>query len=183
MPGRNIVLIGLMGAGKTTVGKLIAQRLGRPFVDTDDVVEKTAHRSIAEIFATEGERGFRQLEAAAVRSVAALRGQVIAVGGGAVLDPGNVTQLRSTGDLVMLDADPNTLVERISDTGTRPLLAGSDDPLGALARLRDARAAAYSDASAHAIDTTDLTPEEIAAAVLEWARQQHGLLSRDEVEA
>ena len=180
-PGRNIVLIGLMGAGKTTVGRLIAERLGRPFVDTDDVVEHTAKRSIDEIFAADGERAFRDLEAAAVRSVAALRGQVIAVGGGAVLDHGNVTQLRSTGDLVLLDADPTTLAARIGDTSTRPLLAGGDSG-EALARLRDARAAAYADAAGHAIDTTDRTPDEIAAAVVEWARLQHGLLSRDEVE-
>ena len=180
-PGRNIVLIGLMGAGKTTVGRLIAKRLGRPFVDTDDVVEKTEKRTIAEIFAADGERGFRRLEAAAVRSVAALRGQVIAVGGGAVLDPGNVTQLRSTGDLVLLDADPTTLAARIGDASSRPLLAGGDSS-ETLRRLRDARAAAYGDAAGHAVDTTGRTPEEIAASVLEWARLQHGLLSRDEVE-
>lgn len=182
-PGRNIVLIGLMGAGKTTVGRLIAQRLDRPFVDTDDVVEHDAHGSVAEIFAADGERAFRRAEAAAIRSVAALRGQVIAVGGGAVLDPGNVTQLRATGDLVLLDADPATLADRVGDTSTRPLLDGAEDPAAALARLREARAAAYSDAAGHAIDTTGRTPEQIADAVLEWARAQHGLLSRDEVEA
>lgn len=182
-PGRNIVLIGLMGAGKTTVGRLIAQRLDRPFVDTDEVVERDAHRSVAEIFAEDGEREFRRLESAAVRRVAALRGQVIAVGGGAVLDPGNVTQLRSTGDLVLLDAHPSTLADRVGDTSTRPLLDGAEDSADALARLRDARAAAYSDAAGHAVDTTDLTPDQIAEAVLEWAHAQHGLLSRDEVDA
>lgn len=182
-PGRNIVLIGLMGAGKTTVGRLIAQRLGRPFVDTDEVVESDAHRSIAEIFAQDGERAFRRMESAAVRRVAALRGQVLAVGGGAVLDHGNVTQLRSTGDLVLLDADPSTLAARIPDASTRPVLSDAGDTSAALARLREARAAAYSDAAGHAIDTTDRTPEQIADAVLEWARGQHGLLSRDEVDA
>ena len=182
-PGRNIVLIGLMGAGKTTVGRLIAQKLQRPFVDTDDVVENTEHRTIAQIFAADGEREFRRLEAAAVRSVAALRGQVIAVGGGAVLDPGNVTQLRSTGDLVLLDADPSILADRVGDVSTRPLLTEAVDTGAALRRLRDARAAAYADAAAHAIDTTGRTPQEIADAVVEWARGQHGLLSRDEVEA
>jgi shikimate kinase len=182
-PGRNLVLIGLMGSGKTTVGRLIAGRLGRPFVDTDDLVERDAHRSVAQIFADDGERGFRQLESAAVRRVAALRGQVVAVGGGAVLDPGNVTQLRSTGDLVLLDADPATLADRVGDTATRPLLSDAEDSTEELARLRDRRAAAYANAAGHAIDTTGRTPEEIADAVLDWARGQHGLLSRDEVEA
>ena len=181
-PGRNIVLIGLMGAGKTTVGQAVAERLGRPFVDTDTLVEAEAHRSVAEIFATDGERAFRRLEAAAVRRVAALRGQVIAVGGGAVLDAGNVTQLRSTGDLVLLDADPSTLAERVGDTESRPLLSGADDPSAELGRLRDARAAAYADAAGHVIDTTGREPAAIADAVLDWARRQHGLLSRDEVE-
>jgi shikimate kinase len=182
-PGRNIVLIGLMGVGKTTVGQLIARRLGRPFVDTDAVIEHDAHRPVAQIFAEDGERAFRSLESEAVRHVAALRGQVIAVGGGAVLDAGNVTQLRSTGDLVLLDAEPSTLAERIGDTSTRPLLGGEEDASAQLERLRDARAAAYANAAGHVIDTTDLTPEQIADAVLEWAAQQYGLLSRDEVGA
>jgi len=180
-PGRNLVLIGLMGAGKTTVGRLLAERLERPFVDTDDVVEDVAKLSIAEIFAGAGEREFRSMEAAAIRSVAALRGQVIAVGGGAVLDPANVTHLRSTGDLVLLDADPPTLAARVEDGATRPLLASSDDIEARLQKLRDARAAAYAQASTHVIDTTERSPEDIVEAVLLWASRQPGLLSRDEM--
>lgn len=180
-PGRNIVLIGLMGAGKSTVGRLVAQRLDRPFVDTDDVVERDAGATIAEIFAEHGERRFRQLEAAAVRRVAALRGQVIAVGGGAVLDPGNVTQLRATGDLVLLDAEATTLADRVGEPGNRPLLSQADDVEERLASLRAARAEAYTDAAGHAIDTTQRTPDQIADAVLRWAAEQPGLLSRDEL--
>lgn len=122
-PGRNIVLIGLMGVGKTTVGRLLADALGRPFADTDAVVENEAHATVTQIFAQEGERRFRALESEAVRKAAALRGQVIAVGGGAVLDPSNVTHLRSTGDLVLLDGDPQTLSRRVADAASRPLLA------------------------------------------------------------
>ena len=178
-PGRNVVLIGLMGAGKTTVGRILAERLGRPFADTDQLVEQTAKATVTEIFAAEGERGFRRYEAAAVRTVAALRGQVIAVGGGAVLDPGNVTHLRATGDLVLLDADPKTLAERTDDTG-RPLLDEAEDRELRLLELRSARAAAYADAAAHVIDTSGCTPEQIADAVLLWASRQPGLLSSDE---
>ena len=180
-PGRNVVLIGLMGAGKTTVGRLLAKRLERPFVDTDDVVEEVAKLSIAEIFAGAGEREFRRIEAAAIRSVAALRGQVIAVGGGAVLDPANVTHLRSTGDLVLLDADPPTLAARVDDGATRPLLADAPDVQTRLQQLRHARAAAYAQASTHVLDTTERSPEDIVDAVLLWAARQPGLLSRDEL--
>lgn len=182
-PGRNIVLIGLMGAGKTTVGRLVAAQLGRPFADTDDMVEATAGVSTADIFAAEGERGFRRREATAVRQVAALRGQVVSVGGGAVLDPGNVTQLRSTGDLVLLDGDPETLALRVGSGSTRPLLAGDEDRAKLLATLRAERAAAYSRAASHIVDTTGSDPDEVAAAVVAWARRQPGLLSRDELPA
>ena len=180
-PGRNIVLIGLMGAGKTTVGKLLAARLGRPFVDTDAVVENDARSSVAELFSTHGERHFRALESAAVRQVAALRGQVIAAGGGAVLDPANVTHLRSTGDIVLLDADPVELAQRVGTGDTRPLLSGSD--VGErLERLRAERAAAYAGAAVHVVDTTERSPQDVADAVFAWAVRQPGLLSPDEVD-
>lgn len=181
-PGRNLVLIGLMGVGKTTVGQLLAARLGRPFVDTDALVEAEEGVSIGEIFVARGERHFRQLEAAMVRHVAALRGQVIAVGGGAVLDPANVTQLRSTGDLVLLDGDPGELADRVGDGTGRPLLEGGAAS-ERLARLRMERAAAYSDAASGVVDTSGRSAAEVAEAVLAWAHRQPGLLSHDEVDA
>ena len=180
-PGRNIVLIGLMGAGKTTVGKLLAARLGRPFVDTDDVVSNDARSTVAELFSTHGERYFRSLESSAVRQVAALRGQVIAAGGGAVLDPSNVTHLRATGDIVLLDADPSLLADRVGNSSGRPLVDGTD-VAQRLEQLRTQRAAAYAGAALHVVDTTDRSPEEVADAVFAWAVRQPGLLSRDEVD-
>jgi shikimate kinase len=143
-------------------------------------VEHEAGASVAALFAGEGERGFRRREAAAIRHVAALRGQVIAVGGGAVLDPANVTQLRATGDLVLLSAEVDVLGERVAGGEERPLLAGRD-PVTTLTALQTARAAAYAAAATHTIDTTDLTPAEAAEQVLEWARRQPGLLSGDEL--
>lgn len=179
-PGRNLVLIGLMGAGKTTVGRLLADRLQRRFVDTDHDVEREAGATVAELFATEGERGFRRREAAAIRHVAALRGQVIAVGGGAVLDPANVTHLRATGDLVLLTADAQVLAQRVEDGDGRPLLADAD-AVDALAALQAARAGAYAAAAAHTVDTGDCTPAEVVDEVVAWARRQPGLLSGDEL--
>jgi shikimate kinase len=142
-PGRNLVLVGMMGTGKSTVGRILARRLDRPFVDTDAAIEARTGRTVAQLFAELGERRFRALEAEEVRRVAALRGQVVAVGGGAVLDPANVTHLRGTGDLVLLDGDPAALAARIAaeqgDDPVRPLLAAQADPAAALATLRRAQ--------------------------------------------
>lgn len=179
-PGRNIVLIGLMGTGKTTVGHLLADRLQRRFVDTDQDVEHEAGATVAQLFAAEGERGFRRREAAAIRHVAALRGQVIAVGGGAVLDPSNVTHLRATGDLVLLTADPEILAERVGEGRDRPLLADAD-AVEALVALQAARGEAYAAAAAATVDTAGCTPDEVVDRVVAWARLQPGLLSDDEV--
>ncbi len=182
-PGRNIVLIGLMGTGKTSVGRILAERLGRYFVDIDAMVEVEAGMSIAELFASAGERAFRRLEAEAVRHASALRGQVVAAGGGAVLDPGNVTHLRATGELVLLEADPQTLARRLADQQgeARPLLEGAPDPAARLAQLQASRDAAYRACAAHTVDTTGRSPEEIAEAVLQWARHRPGLLTREEL--
>lgn len=181
VPGRNLVLIGLMGAGKTTVGELVAERLGRPFADTDAIIESESGMTIREVFDTRGEREFRGLEAEAVRRVSALRGQVVAVGGGAIADPANRTSLRATGDLVWLDADPHTLAGRVSGgEGVRPMLDGSADVAGRLAELHARRARDYARAAALQVDTTGRSPEEIADTILDWANRRPGLLAREE---
>jgi shikimate kinase len=183
-PGRNLVLIGLMGTGKTSVGRLLAERLGRPFADTDDVVRAETGLDIPELFAQHGERGFREHESAAVRHVSALRGQVIAVGGGAVLDPRNVTNLRSTGDLVLLAAPADVLRTRLQGEGAagRPLLSDAEDLTERLALLGEQRAEAYRSAAATTVQTAGRTREEIAEEILDWARSRPGLLAREERE-
>lgn len=181
-PGRNLVLIGMMGAGKTAVGRLVAARLGRPFVDTDTLVMVEARKTIPQLFAEAGERAFRAYEAAAIRRVATLRGQVVAVGGGAVTDPANITSLRATGDLVLLDASPAVLAERVAAGRGRPLLDGAEDLAARLGELRARRDGAYRGAASHTVDTTARTLDEVAEEVLAWAQAQPGLLSRDERE-
>jgi len=120
-----IYLVGMMGVGKTTIGLLLAARLGRAFLDTDQEVERVAGRTIAEIFETEGEASFRALEAEAVR-IAAEDGAVVALGGGAVATPGAMQRLLESGKVVFLMADPEELIERIGDPSSRPLLVGLD---------------------------------------------------------
>jgi shikimate kinase len=168
MTGPHLVLVGLMGAGKTTVGRRSAQLLGRDFVDTDDVVEATLHLTIPEIFAAEGEPGFREHERRAVADVCASPVPlVIACGGGAVLDPGNRDQLRATSVVVWLRAGPDALAERVADEAeNRPLLE-ERGTAATLALLDVLRAPAY-EAAAHAVvETEGRSVDEVAAAVVE----------------
>jgi shikimate kinase len=162
----NLVLIGMMGSGKSTVGRLLAGALGRPFYDTDTLVELQSMQLIRQIFAQEGEAGFRRREVAAVQEATVGSGRVIATGGGTVLNPANRALLRLDGYVIWLDAEPEELHVRALRQGgaSRPLLAGPD-PLAALRRLREERAEAYR-ATAHIrIDVTGRTPEEVAAEI------------------
>jgi shikimate kinase len=169
---RHLVLVGLMGAGKTTVGERCAERLTRPFVDTDDVVEAMARRSVREIFAEAGESTFRALERDAVRDAnSSPAAAVIACGGGAVLDADNRRHLRTSGTVVWLRAEPSVLAERVDADGVeRPLLA----PRGAVAtleRLAVVRAAAYEAVADVVVDTDGRPVDEVVDAVLEEYRQ------------
>ncbi len=160
----NIVLTGFMAAGKTSVGREVAVRLGRPFVDLDDLIVARAGKSIPEIFAQDGEPAFRTLEAALCREMMEPSGLVVAVGGGAVLDPANREALAAGGVLICLDADPETLLARIGDDDNRPLLAGGDRA-GRIHALLAQRSPAYA-AIRHHVDTTSLSVEVVAERVM-----------------
>lgn len=123
----------MMGAGKSTVGPALAARLGRVFLDTDREVEREARVPVAEIFSREGEAGFRERERAAIEA-AHQRAAVVALGGGAIVQPGMADRLAEQGTVVWLEADPATILERIGDAESRPLLAGLD-PAGQRAKL------------------------------------------------
>lgn len=170
-PTRHLVLVGLMGVGKSTVGARCASRLGREFVDVDEVIVLTAGKPVAEIFATEGEPAFRALESRAIADICASPlPLVIACGGGAVLDAENRRRVQDRGVVVWLTADPATLAGRVgggSARTNRPLLAGDDAPVATLERLATLRAPAY-EAAAHAVvDTAGRTVDEVADVVLE----------------
>ena len=120
---RNIVLIGMMGSGKTTCGRLLAERLGRPFVDCDEWIERSAGRTISELFAAYGEWGFRELERRAVRELSSQNNLVIAAGGGTVLRQDNVDALRQSGVLVFLHRPAEESYDGLP-TGNRPLAQG-----------------------------------------------------------
>ncbi len=162
---RNIVLIGFMGTGKSVVGRLLAQRLGRPFVDLDARIEQEAGQPIRKIFAALGEAAFRIREAQMIQRVTEQAGQVIATGGGAVLDDSNVAALRRVGWLVWLKADPDVILQRIGRTrGERPLL-DVDDPKARVSELLAMRQAGYAKADA-VVETSSRFVEDVVDDIL-----------------
>jgi shikimate kinase len=158
------------GCGKSSIGRRVARRTGRRFVDVDAEIERVAGRPIPEIFEREGEDGFRAIEASVLADLlAADEASVVATGGGAVLREANRSAMRGHGIVVWLRATPETLAERVGDGRTRPLLAG--DPVGNLRRLHDERAAHYA-AAAHIVVDVDRTPfEKVAERVIQSIAQ------------
>lgn len=159
---RTIFLVGLMGAGKSSVAAELAKILGCKVFDSDAVVEQEAGMAIPEIFEREGELGFRARERAAIEKLAALGG-VVALGGGAMAQPGAAERLRASGIVVYLRARAETLARRVGTGRTRPLLAGLDDA-GRLAKLRELlaqREPAYMQAK-HIVDADAGNPRRIA---------------------
>jgi shikimate kinase len=163
MKVRAIVLMGFMGTGKSEVGRRLAQRLGRAFVDTDQLVEERAGKRIPAIFAEAGEPEFRALERAAVAEAAGRGNTVIAVGGGAVLDPENVRCLRDAGVLVYLTARPDVILGRVGNAANRPLLR--DDPQATVSRLLAERGPVYSAAADITVDTSERTADEVVGEI------------------
>lgn len=170
---RPVTVIGLMGAGKTKVGRGAAALLGRPFVDTDDLVEQASGGAVSQIFATEGEAAFRAREREAVAAALAVEDAIVSVGGGAVLDPDNVERMRAAGTVVWLHARPAELALRLRRSvlrGDRPLLAGGD-PVAVLTRLLDERGEAYQAAATVVLRTDGLAVEESTAVLAAWIRE------------
>ena len=143
MSKTNIILTGFMGTGKSTLGRLLAAKLGYQFVDTDQLIEEQIGHSIAELFANQGEAAFRRLEAELVTELAQKRRLVIATGGGLILNPNNVSTLLQTGQIFCLTARPEEILERISSQQhIRPLLE-DPDPLSRIEELLEQRGPSY----------------------------------------
>ena len=148
----NIYLVGMMGAGKTTLGRALAQRLGVEFVDLDRVLVEKTGVPVTTIFEIEGEQGFRKRESCALAEAAGQDDRVIATGGGAVLCEENRRVMRESGTVVYLRARVEHLWERTRHDTARPLLA-NDDPKGTLARLLAEREPLYREAAHVIVDT------------------------------
>ena len=170
MPVSNVVLVGFMGAGKSVCGRLLARRLGRCFVETDDMIVARDGRPIPEIFRQDGEDTFRRLEAEAVEALRLKSGDVIATGGGLPCHEGRMDALRELGTVVWLRGDLAALLGRASRTGARPMLRGrTPDEIEALYRAREPYYA-----RAHvSVDTAGLGIDQVVARVLGTLRDHH----------
>ncbi|MER3473835.1 MAG: shikimate kinase [Armatimonadota bacterium] len=155
----NVALIGFMGTGKSLLGRMLAQRWGWQFVDTDALVEQKAGCTVAQIFARFGEEYFRQRETEVLRDLESQRHLVIATGGGVPTRPENVHSLRRHAVIVLLTAEPEVILQRVQPVATRPKLASASDPLAEIRRLLKEREVAYACADLH-LDTSHLSPEE-----------------------
>jgi shikimate kinase len=172
-PGSHLILVGLPGVGKSTVGAGVAERLGRSFLDFDVEIERREGQSVAEIFAERGEGAFRELERALTEEVRTAPSMVLAPGGGWVARETNVALLRPPGRIIFLDASPETVLRRLGeDRFRRPLLSGAD-PLGALHRLLAHRGPAYRSAD-HVIDAEVTDFQELIRIVAELAPWDRG---------
>ena len=163
----NIVLIGLMGAGKTSVGTSLSARTGRPFIDTDREIEKKLGMKITDIFRRKGEAFFREFEELTLAEAADRSGAVIATGGGAVLSEAAMCALKRTGKVFYLYACPYTLSLRLKGDGARPLLkGGGGDTTEKLAACLAPRQALYERYADHIIDTKHKTVAQVATEIL-----------------
>ena len=164
----HLLLVGMMGAGKSTVARLVASRLGRLHVDTDEEVEREAGTSVSEIFSNGGEAAFRAEEERVLeRVLAGAVPAVISVGGGAVLEARQRAALRQGGTVVWLRARPETLARRVGRHAGRPLLAAAAEaPAAALTRIESERRPLYEEVADVVIDVDDLGPDAVADRVL-----------------
>jgi shikimate kinase len=160
-----ILLIGMMGAGKSTVGKTLASRLQWRYLDSDEQVEAMTGKTVPEIFASEGEAAFRFQEALALTKAIALEEPVIiGVAGGAVLDLENRRLIKEAGEVVWLRADPDVLSRRVGSGKGRPLLG--DDPRAAIHRLYVERRPVYEELADIVVDTDTLDADQVAAEIV-----------------
>lgn len=170
-PPKNIVLIGFMGCGKTTVGRELHHRLGYPLVDMDQVIEHRVGKAITTIFAQDGELAFRDMETALLKELSdpTAPRRIISTGGGIVVREENRELLKDLGFVVWLYAPPAVILERTSRNRDRPLLQ-TENPLERITNLLEERKPLYQETAHLMVDTTGLDSGELATGILESAR-------------
>ena len=172
-PPENIVLIGFMGSGKSSIGRIVARKLRFRFLDTDQFVEERARMSIPEIFTRHGEAYFRERETAVLESLLGVKRHVFATGGGIVTQPVNIPILRRLGMVVLLKADPGEIYRRVSRNTQRPLLQ-VENPRERLLEMMAGRQPLYEQAAQFQVDSTTLRHEQVATLVIDEARRVFG---------
>lgn len=171
----NIVLIGFMGCGKSTIGRELKKSLGYHFIDTDHVIEEQAGKSIPEIFEQDGEQAFRDMETEVLKEIIHQKSNhhIIATGGGMPMRPENQALLQKLGFVVWLSCKPEKILDRTARSSNRPLL-NCDDPLAKISDLLKDRSPVYDSSSHMMIDTSELDFHEISCGILESARYHFG---------
>lgn len=170
MPRDNIILIGFMGSGKSSIGRLIKTQTGRRFVDTDQLIVQETGREIAELFKTEGEPAFRERERLALKSLLGSNHLVVATGGGIVTRPENIHLLQELGFVVWLTAKEEVIFDRVSRNNKRPLLH-TPDPRATISNLLLQRNPLYKQAAQFRIDTSNLQLAPVAQTICAAAEQ------------
>jgi len=165
----NIILIGFMGTGKSTIGRSLSQSLSYPVIDTDQLIEKQQGLSIPKIFEEDGEEAFRDMETALLKSLLEQSGHIISTGGGIIIREENRELLRKMGYVIWLVASPGEIYKRTSRNNNRPLL-NNEDPEGTIQKLLEARTPLYKDCAHLAIETNQLNFDEITTGIIESAR-------------
>ena len=172
-PDRNVVLIGFMGTGKSSVGRELARRWGFRFLDTDSIIRHQYEKPISEIFEAFGEPFFRDQEFATLNKLLQCHRSVIATGGGIVIQPRNLAVLAKLGTTIWLKADQATIFERVSRNKNRPLLQTAD-PEGTIARLLVERSPLYESAADIVVDSSGLSHHEVAERVIAGLKTLQG---------
>lgn len=163
---KNIYLIGFMGVGKSTIGKLLAEKINGQLIEMDETIEAEQQTSINEIFATQGEAYFRDLESALVEKISSKDNQVVSCGGGVVLREENVSIMKKSGTIIFLSATPETVFERVRYSKTRPLLNGNMSP-EYIKGLMEKRRKYYEEAADITIATDGKEKREIVRLIME----------------
>ncbi|HAW49899.1 TPA: shikimate kinase [bacterium] len=166
----NIVLIGFMGSGKSSVGKYLASCLNLEYISSDDIIEEREKMKISDIFKKYGEKYFREREKEVIRDVSNRKNTVIATGGGIVLNWENVENLKKNGVTFFLRTSCGTIYNRIKDDKTRPLL-DVEDPISTIRRILKVRMPLYKAASDYIIDTSRLSVEEVSEKIKNYIRR------------
>lgn len=163
---KNIVLTGFMGTGKTTVGQLLAEELHRQFFDTDQIIEEKLNAKISEIFKKIGEPKFREFETETIVLISNLEDSVISCGGGVVVNPVNVKNLRKNGIIINLYASADHILKRLPLLDSRPLIKQMLNPYEGIKKMLAQRQKAYQQCD-FAVNTDNLTPEQVVEKILE----------------
>lgn len=161
-----------MGTGKTTVGKILAQQLKKRFIDMDSIIEERAGKSIGQIFEEDGEPFFRNMERALVQELAMEKDQVIAAGGGIVLNPDNISDFSRSGKIICLLASGDEILRRVAGSTARPLLE-KGDKIQHIKDLMEKRRPLY-EAIPDRVNTSRLTPEEVVEVIMLMLKTKDG---------